>query len=139
MTENDYSALSDERLLELFADGAKQLGFVTNRNERLRWLKGARETKPEVDDEARMPIIARTREIAEALRERKSIAAVKLLLERMTIPTSAPSPRSLSATSRPISVMRPCRRLTPDWLPAMSRICSGARARSRRSGRPWRN
>jgi HEAT repeat protein len=44
-------------------------------------LKGARETKPEVDDEACRPIIARTREIAEALRERKSIAAVKLLLE----------------------------------------------------------
>jgi HEAT repeat protein len=81
MSTNDYSALSDERLLELFTDGARQLGFVTNRNERLRWLKGARETKPEVDDEACRPIIARTREIAEALRERKSIAAVKLLLE----------------------------------------------------------
>ena len=63
MSMNDYSALSDERLLELFIDGARQLGFVTNRNERLRWLKGARETKPEVDDEARMPIIERTREI----------------------------------------------------------------------------
>jgi HEAT repeat protein len=81
MTENDYSALSDERLLELLTDGAKQLGFVTNRNERLRWLKGARETRPEVDEKARVPIIARTREIAEALRERKSIAAVKQLLE----------------------------------------------------------
>jgi len=81
MTQNDYSALSHERLLELFADGAKQLGFVTNRNEGLRWLKGLREAKPEVDYNARMPIAARTREIADALRERKSIAVVKRLLK----------------------------------------------------------
>lgn len=81
MTQNDYSALSDERLLELFADGAKQLGFVTNRNEGLRWLKGSRETKPEVDYNARIPFAERTRDVADALRARKSVAVVKRLLE----------------------------------------------------------
>jgi HEAT repeat protein len=81
MSQNDYSALSDERLLELFADGAKQLGFVTNRNEGLRWLKGSRETRPEVDYNARIPFAERTRGVADALRARKSVAVVKRLLE----------------------------------------------------------
>ena len=57
----------------------------------------------------------------------------------MTIRTSAPSPRSLSATLRPMSAMRPCRRLTRGWLPTTSRSCSDALGRSRQSGRPWRN
>jgi len=81
MSQNDYSTLSDDRLLELFIDGAKRLGFVTNRNEGLRWLKGSRETKPVVDDDARRPLAQQTRDVANALRARKSMAAVERLLE----------------------------------------------------------
>jgi hypothetical protein len=81
MSRNDYSTLSDDRLLELFIDGAKRLGFVTNRNEGLRWLKGSRKTKPVVDSEARRPLAEQTRDVANALRARKSMAAVERLLE----------------------------------------------------------
>lgn len=81
MSQSSYSSLSDERLLELFAEGAKQVGLVTSRNEMLRWVKGLRETKPVVDNEARMAIAARTREIVDALRERNSLATINRLLE----------------------------------------------------------
>jgi hypothetical protein len=81
MTDNDYSTLSEERLLELFVAAAKRLGIVSSHVEGLRWLKGERATKPVVDDKAGVPFAEQIRDVANVLRARKAIAAVKQLLE----------------------------------------------------------
>jgi HEAT repeat protein len=81
MTENDYSTLSEERLLELFVAAAKRLEIVSSHVEGLRWLKGERATKPVVDYKAGVPFAEQIRDVANVLRARKAIAAVKQLLE----------------------------------------------------------
>ena len=82
MTPNDYSTLSEKRLLELFVAAAKRLGIVSSHVEGLRWLKGERATKPVVDYKAGVPFAEQIRDVANVLRARKAIAAVKRLLER---------------------------------------------------------
>lgn len=81
MTQNDYSTLSEKRLLELFVAAAKRLGIVSSHVEGLRWLKGERATKPVVDCKAGVPFAEQIRDVANILRARKAIAAVQQLLE----------------------------------------------------------
>jgi hypothetical protein len=81
MTQNDYSTLSEKGLLELFVAAAKRLGIVSSHVEGLRWLKGERATKPVVDYKAGAPFAEQIRDVANVLRARKAIAAVKQLLE----------------------------------------------------------
>jgi len=80
MTESDYSALSEKQLLQLFVAAAKRLGIVSSHVEGLRWLKGERATKPVVDYKAGVPFAMQIRDVADVLRARKAMAAVKQLL-----------------------------------------------------------
>ncbi len=80
MSQNDYSTLSDKRLLEVFVAAAKRLRIVSSHVEGLRWLKGERATKPVVDYAAGVPFAVQIRDVADVLRARKAMAAVKQLL-----------------------------------------------------------
>jgi HEAT repeat protein len=80
MSVDDYSALSTERLLEMFATAAKRFGFATSHLETLRRLRADLPIGPIDDVAERKQGALQVRAIGEALRARGTIPEAKRLM-----------------------------------------------------------
>ncbi len=81
MTEEDYDALSTDRLLEMFVDAAKRFRLGRSQLARLQYLRDPHAPKLDTDIEARRPAAEQLWATSNALYPREPIAAVERMLE----------------------------------------------------------